>query len=227
MRMRCSWNIVTIAVLATSLSGLSTDVYAGTLKITLSNQSGDPIINAVISAYPQNKTGNSPIKPKEMVIIDQIDKEFINHVTPIQVGTAINFPNHDQIRHHIYSLSAAKNFEIPLYKGLPAKPIIFDQAGIVVLGCNIHDQMLAYIVVLDSPYFAASNEQGLASLTLPVGDYELKFWHRDADQQSKNNKQAFKLEAGQDRKFNHKLNLKPSWNSKRASFSIRNRGRYR
>ncbi len=224
--MRCSLGIA--AVFATNLSFLSTGIYAETLKLTLNDQSGNPVINAIVSASLQNKSGNSPKKPSKTIIIDQIDKEFINHVTPIQVGTAINFPNHDQIRHHIYSLSAAKNFEIPLYKGLPAKPIIFDQAGIVVLGCNIHDQMSAYIVVLDSPYFAASNEQGLASLTLPVGDYELKFWHRDADEQSKNSTQSITVTDGlTDINISHEFNIKPSWNSRSAPLSIRNRGRYR
>ena len=70
---------------------------------------------------------------------------------------------------------SAKTFEIPLYKGLPADPIVFQQEGVVTLGCNIHDWMSAYIVVINSPYFATTDEQGQTSLTLPVGDYELRF----------------------------------------------------
>lgn len=225
--MRYLRDIVAIAILATSLSCLSTAVYAEILELTLIDQSGNPVINGVVSAYLQNKPARPTTKPEKAVIIDQIDKEFINHVTPIQQGTAINFPNHDQIRHHVYSLSAAKNFEIPLYKGIPAEPVIFEHAGIVVLGCNIHDQMSAYIVVVDSPYFATTDKQGHTSLSLPAGDYELKFWHRDADEQSKNSKKSFKVVSGLAGNIKHKLNIKPSWNSTRSPLSIRNRGRYR
>lgn len=223
--MRSLWN--NVAVLAISLSCLSTNSHAEIVRLTLTDQSGNPVNHGVVSAYLQHIADHLPNKSEKTVIIDQIDKEFINHVTPIQVGTAINFPNYDQIRHHVYSLSAAKNFEIPLYKGTPAELVTFEQAGVVVLGCNIHDQMSAYIVVVDSPYFASTDEQGQASLSLPEGNYELRFWHRDADEQSKNIKLTYKLVAGQNGDINHKLNLKPSWNSKRTSFSIRNRGRYR
>ena len=212
---------------AFSLSCLSTDIYAEMLEIRLTDQSGDPVSNSVVSAYLRPQTDHAPIKSGKTVIIDQIDKEFINHVTPVQVGTTISFPNHDQIRHHVYSFSSAKNFEIPLYKGIPAEPITFDQPGVVVLGCNIHDQMSAYIVVVDSPYFAKTDARGHASLSLPTGDYELRFWHRDADEDSKNSKLAIKVAAGQTVKINHQLSIKSSWASKPIPFSLRNRGRYR
>jgi plastocyanin len=210
-----------------SLSCLSTDIHAEMVEITLTDPSGNPVVDGVVSAYPQPQIDHVPIESGKSVIIDQIDKEFINHVTPVQVGTTISFPNHDQIRHHVYSFSSAKNFEIPLYKGVPAEPIAFDQAGVVVLGCNIHDQMSAYIVVVDSPYFAKTDEQGYASLSLPMADYELIFWHRDADEDSKNSKQAIKVAVGQTVKINHQLAIKSSWASKPALFSLRNRGRYR
>ena len=155
-------NIVIIT--AISLSCLSTDIYAEKLEVTLTDQSGNPVVDSVVSAYLQSQTGHAPIKSGKTVIIDQVDKEFINHVTPVQTGTKISFPNHDQIRHHVYSFSYAKNFEIPLYKGIPVDPITFDQAGVVVLGCNIHDQMSAYIVVVDSPYFAQTD--GLSTTTI-------------------------------------------------------------
>ena len=216
-----------IVVTKVSLLCLSMDISAEILEITLTDQSGNPVTDGVVSAYLQSQTNTATTELGKTVIIDQIDKEFINHVTPVQVGTTISFPNHDQIRHHVYSFSSAKNFEIPLYKGVPAKPITFDQAGVVVLGCNIHDQMSAYIVVVDSPFFAKTDEQGHAVLSLPTGDYELIFWHREADEDSKNSKQAIKVAIGQTVKVNHQLGIKSSWASKPNPFSIRNRGRYR
>ena len=123
------------------------------LSVRVSNRSGDPIEYAVISAFVQNAEHHPAIPLNKTTVIDQIDKEFIAHVTPIQIGTAIDFPNHDQIRHHVYSFSPAKNFEIPLYKGSPAIPIVFEKAGMVSLGCNIHDWMSAYIYVIDTPFF--------------------------------------------------------------------------
>ena len=216
---------VVVAVLASSLSCLY--AYAEIINLTVTDQSGKPVNNTIVSAYSLNKQNLPPINSEKTIIVDQINKEFVQHVTPIQVGTAINFPNHDQIRHHVYSLSPAKNFEIPLYKGIPAEPITFEQEGVAVLGCNIHDRMSAYIVVIDSPYFAKTEDQGRASLTLPVGEYELHFWHRDADEHSKNSKQPIKMTAGQAENISVELKLKPSWSSERASLLIQNRGRYR
>ena len=87
-------------------------------------------------------------------IIDQRDKQFIPYVTALQVGTSVWFANTDKIRHHVYSFSPAKKFELPLYAGVPAEPVVFDQPGFVTLGCNIHDWMIAYVAVLTTPYFA-------------------------------------------------------------------------
>jgi plastocyanin len=222
--MKALWHIV-FAVLANCLPHFS--AYAEIVNLTVTDQSGKPVNNAVVSAYSLSKPNLLPISPEKTILVDQINKEFVQHVTPVQVGTAINFPNHDQIRHHVYSLSSANNFEIPLYKGIPVEPIVFEKEGVVVLGCNIHDRMSAYIVVIDSPYFAKTEDQGRTSLALPTGEYELHFWHRDADEQSKNSKQSIKMTAGQVSNISIKLNLKPSWSSERASLLIQNRGRYR
>ena len=215
-----------IVVTKVSLLCLSMDISAEILEITLTDQSGNPVTDGVVSAYLQSQTNTATTESGKTVIIDQIDKEFINHVTPVQVGTMISFPNHDQIRHHVYSFSSAKNFEIPLYKGVPVEPIAFEQAGVVVLGCNIHDQMSAYIVVVNSPFFAKTDEQGHASLSLPAGGYELRYWHRDADEDRKNSKQAIKVAVGQTVTINHQLAIESSWTSRPAPFSLRNRGRY-
>jgi hypothetical protein len=99
-------------------------------------------------------------------------------VTAVQVGTAVIFPNSDNIRHHVYSFSPAKKFELPLYSGVPAEPVVFDKVGFVTLGCNIHDWMIAYVAVLPTPHFQATRQDGRAVLKdLPAGQYNVLVWH--------------------------------------------------
>ncbi len=198
-----------------------------TLTVTVTNHAGEPLEYAVISTFTQNDNNHPAISPPPILVIDQVDKEFIAHVTPIQKGTAIKFPNHDQIRHHVYSFSPAKNFEIPLYKGLPAKPIVFDQLGAVSLGCNIHDWMSAYIYVVDTPYFALTDEKGQASMTLPAGDYDIHYWHPDLDEKSGPITQTIQLENGSAQAISTQLTIKQSWSFRRGPLSLNNRGRYR
>lgn len=99
-------------------------------------------------------------------------------MTVIQAGSSIIFPNKDSVRHHVYSFSPAKTFELKLYSGVPSTPVVFDKAGTVVLGCNIHDQMLAFVYVVDTPYFAKTDASGKVKIgDVPNGDYLLKVWH--------------------------------------------------
>lgn len=148
---------------------------AADLTVNVVDTSGAPITDAVVYAEPQLK----PIsKSSGTVMIEQKKKTFIPMVTAIQTGTSINFPNRDLVRHHVYSFSPAKTFEIKLYSGIPANPILFDAPGTVVLGCNIHDTMQAYIHIVDTPYFAKTDSLGKARLTeVPPGEYRLKVWY--------------------------------------------------
>jgi plastocyanin len=149
---------------------------AETWQVKVTDNDGEPIAQAAVYVSSQTSPPKS-VKPKE-IIIDQIDKEFVNHLTVVRTGTPVSFPNHDKIRHHVYSFSAAKVFELPLYQGSPAKPVVFDKAGVVNLGCNIHDWMSAYVLVVDSPFFALTDSHGIARLELPDGpDYVLSAWH--------------------------------------------------
>ena len=99
-------------------------------------------------------------------------------------GTAVTFPNEDTVRHHVYSFSPVKQFEIKLYVGTPTDPVIFDQSGVAALGCNIHDYMQAFIYVGESQFLAVTDEQGKVNFAdIPPGSYQLKLWHpwQDAD----------------------------------------------
>lgn len=111
-------------------------------------------------------------------VVDQRDLRFLPHVTVVRKNTAVSFPNSDDIRHHVYSFSPPKRFELRLYHGTPSEPVVFDQPGQVVLGCNIHDTMLAYIYVVETDWFGVSGDDGRVELTdVPPGDYRLELYH--------------------------------------------------
>jgi plastocyanin len=138
---------------------------------------GQGIAQAVVfvQALP---LGTSPPPAQRLAVMDQINKTFVPTVLPIMVGTEVHFPNHDQIHHHVYSFSRTKSFELPLYKGEDAPPVLFDKVGAVKIGCNIHDWMSGVILVLPTPYFATTDETGRFVLRdLPPGTYPLACWH--------------------------------------------------
>ena len=109
--------------------------------------------------------------------MEQLDKEFVPRVKPVFVGSRVRFPNHDSVRHQVYSFSPAKKFDLPLYSGGAAPTVVFDVPGVVALGCNIHDWMVGYIYVSETPYFAATAKDGTALIKdLPAGDYNVRVW---------------------------------------------------
>ena len=131
----------------------------------------------VLTLTPNFTLASTPQREEEPAIMNQIDKQFAPHVLVVQSGTDISFPNADNLFHHVYSFSPTKQFELKLYKEFTAEPLRFEQAGIVDIGCNIHDWMLGYIVVTDSPFFAKTNEEGVMNASLPVGEYSVMTWH--------------------------------------------------
>jgi plastocyanin len=146
---------------------------AGDVTLDLRDASGKPLADAVIYAMP-SKGAVPALTAHSRAIVDQVNKEFVPRVSVVQVGTEIQFPNSDNIRHSIYSFSAAKVFATKLYSGRDAAPVLFDKTGLIVLGCNIHDSMVAWVVVVDTPWFAKSGADGSATIRdLPPGDYQL------------------------------------------------------
>ncbi|MBC9251456.1 hypothetical protein A9179_14385 [Pseudomonas alcaligenes] len=149
--------------------------YAGAAGLTadLLDDSGRPLGNAVLTLAGDG--GNAPLADG---IMDQRSKQFVPTVLVVRTGTAVRFPNSDNIRHHVYSFSPAKRFELRLYQGTPSEPVLFDKPGVVVLGCNIHDWMLGYVYVTDDPWFAVSDASGHLRLEgLPAGRYRVTLWH--------------------------------------------------
>lgn len=149
--------------------------FASNLTVSVTDAAGQPLADAVVYA---EALAPGPQKPPRDAVIEQKGRKFLPMVTVVQTGASITFPNNDTVRHHIYSFSPAKSFEQKLYSGVPEKPVRFDKGGTVVLGCNIHDQMVAYVQVVDTPHFAKSGADGKARIDgLPAGGYRLKAWH--------------------------------------------------
>jgi len=122
-----------------------------------------------------------PAAKSQHAVVDQIDKTFVPQIAVVQTGTAVEFPNSDNIRHQVYSFSPAKVFTLKLYSGRPSAPVVFDKPGLVVLGCNIHDNMLGYVLSVDTPWFARSAAPGTAKIAdVPAGSYDVFAWHTGA-----------------------------------------------
>lgn len=154
---------------------------------------GAPVPGAVVSAHALGR--ESRAEPVEAVL-DQIQSQFVPRQLVVPVGSRVRFPNSDITRHQVYSFSPAKRFELPLYSGTPPEPVVFETAGIVTLGCNIHDWMVGYVVVLDTPFFAESDAEGTATLAVPPGKYSLRVWHERL--QGETNLEDITIEADSD-----------------------------
>lgn len=145
--------------------------FAAVLEVTTSDGKA-PLADVVVSLHPEAASTASAT-----AVMDQRDSTFVPGVLAVQAGTTVSFPNSDTVRHQVYSFSPAKPFELPLYEGTPLSPVTFDRPGVVVVGCNIHDWMIGYIVVLDTPHFAKSDAAGKLRIDLPAGRYRLQAWH--------------------------------------------------
>lgn len=153
---------------------------AGTLEALVQRPGGQAVADAAVVLEPLAPAHAAPRAGAHAphATIEQRGAEFIPWVTVVQTGTSVDFPNNDTTRHHVYSFSTPKRFEIKLYVGKPSQPVVFDQPGEVVIGCNIHDWMEAYVLVVDSPWFAKTAADGHATIAnVPAGRYRLRLWH--------------------------------------------------
>lgn len=148
---------------------------ARAVSVTFTDAEGKPAADTVLSLTPE--TG-APGRAAAPAVMDQRDEAFLPKVLPVQVGADVAFRNFDKTRHQVYSFSPAKPFEREILVGAPPEHVVFDKPGVVALGCNIHDRMLAYVVVVEGPYFAKTNEGGVADLgALPAGAYRALVWN--------------------------------------------------
>ena len=147
------------------------------LRVDVRTLAGAPLADIVVYAEALDAT---PVLHATAVhaVIDQVHKQFVPRVSVIQTGTFVDFPNSDNIRHEVYSFSGPRVFTTKLYSGRQAEPVEFDKPGAVALGCNIHDHMIAWVRVVDTPYFGKSGADGTSTLSgLKPGDYRLSVWY--------------------------------------------------
>jgi plastocyanin len=203
-------------ILATLVGlGLALDQsgHAAELKILVKDAHGKLVADAVVVATPTDPKNAQPGDA-----IDQVDKQFVPYVKPVFVGSTVRFPNSDHIRHQVYSFSPAKKFELPLYGGSDAPPVVFDKPGVVVLGCNIHDWMVGYIYVSETPFFAKTAAAGTASIgELPPGEYTVRVWHPGMEQGEETTARRVTLNADAPSSVEWDLNLKPQLRVPRIS----------
>jgi plastocyanin len=168
--MRLTFRLLLIWALTTSLAN------AVTVTVQLQGVTGAPLADGIV--FLDSREAKQLVKPATGAEIAQTAKQFSPRVLVVPVGTAVNFPNRDTVRHHVYSFSPIKPFELKLYSGTSASPVVFDKPGIAVLGCNIHDNMSAWVVVVETPFFATGDAKGIATLrNVPSGNYRLRVWH--------------------------------------------------
>jgi plastocyanin len=207
--------MIRVATFAAWLAAASAHAETGRIDAQVVDDRGAAIADAVVIAVPDGAMPPPPAQPR--MAVDQIDKEFVPRVQPILVGSLVYFPNKDNIRHEVYSFSPAKRFQLPLYSGTPAKPVLFDKPGLVVLGCNIHDWMIGYIYVSESPYFAKTGADGKASIAeLPAGRYTVRLWHPQMEDTEDSTHQSVDLAGAQHADLKWTLKLKPEIHVRRA-----------
>ena len=165
----------TLALAAAALAGPL--AAASDVQVQVLGPDDKPVQDAVVflrTLSGQKTAAHTPLAAS----VEQHDREFVPYVTVVQTGAAVRFPNQDPIRHHVYSFSQPKKFEIKLYAGDAPDPIIFDKPGVVTMGCNVHDWMLGYVFVVDTPWFAKTDASGLARIdAVEDGEYEARIWH--------------------------------------------------
>jgi len=193
-------------ILATRAFGADTPSIAG--RVTSAD--GKAVAEAVVFVQSPASDGSfGGTNPQ--ATMDQIEKTFVPGLLPIVVGTRVRFPNHDQIQHHVYSFSRTKTFELPLYKGEDAPPVLFDKLGVVKVGCNIHDWMSGIILVLPSPYFAQTDAEGQFALVgLPPGNYSVVAWHELSKGKPEDTAQSVAVAANATASANFTLTLGPA-----------------
>jgi plastocyanin len=164
-----------VLALALGLLVLGPHTPAATLAINVHTADGHALQGAVVSVRALDGPPRHTVPVR--AIMDQVNRAFVPDLLVIPVGSTIEFPNSDSVSHQIYSFSSAKRFQLPLYRGTPYPPEHFDQAGVVTLGCNIHDEMLAYVLVTDAPWYGRTDAAGSWTTEVARGRYRVEIWH--------------------------------------------------
>lgn len=169
---------VIILVMMAMVAWFSVDALATTVVAKVVDTRGEPVEDAVISLVARAGQPGGSKQSSRTAVMSQSELKFDPFVLPVMAGTEVRFPNKDSVGHHVYSFSKAQTFELKLYGGDDLKTVKFDTPGTVVLGCNIHDSMIAYIYVMKTRYFAKTGTTGKIVIDdLPAGAYLVQIWH--------------------------------------------------
>lgn len=167
-----------IAYAAIGLAALaSVPVHAATVSIDVRGSDGKPLAGAVVTLNTARPPA-APIRFEHRYEMAQQNITFVPHVLIVPVGATVTFPNRDKVRHHVYSFSKARKFDLKLYGKDETRSVVFDKPGVVALGCNIHDAMNGYVVVVDTPYAVQTDASGHAAIAgVPPGGATVRVWH--------------------------------------------------
>ena len=154
---------------------LAVPVTAAPLSVRVIDPAGRPVKDAVVTLYPAS--GQRAPRPHGRYVVSQQNLQFHPFLTIVPTGAEVSFPNFDPTKHHVYSFSAPKRFELKLFAKDQSRTVHFDKAGVVALGCNIHDQMSAFIVVTDSAWTTRTSGQGVATFDAPAGPLRFTVFH--------------------------------------------------
>jgi plastocyanin len=162
----------------------SAEILAASVEVQVIGAAGQPVSD--IAVFIDQEGGGPTAIAGTPAVMDQVDTQFVPHMLIVSKGQSVRFPNSDVAAHHVYSFSKPNNFVLPLYKGDAHDPIAFDHDGVVTVGCNIHDHMLGYIVVVDTDVFGTTDESGRVSLSVndDATRYTVHIWSprlREAD----------------------------------------------
>lgn len=156
---------------------LAAPLAAAPLVVRVVDPSGHPVRDAVVILHPSGSAAR-PAHGGGRFTVSQKNLQFHPFLTIVPVGADVSFPNFDNTKHHVYSFSPAKRFELKLFAKDQSRTVHFDKAGVVALGCNIHDQMSAFIVVTDSAWTGRTNAQGVVTFgDAPNAPGRLSVWH--------------------------------------------------
>lgn len=165
--------LVALALLLAPAGAIASD-----LNVTVRDTDGKPVRDAVISVYPSAGLPAAPIRFPWPYVMAQQDIQFNPQVLVVPVGAQVAFPNRDKVRHHVYSFSPKNKFELKLYGREAAPDVTFKTVGVAAIGCNIHDTMVAFIRIVDTPYALKTDGNGVAVLRgLPAGAARVVVWH--------------------------------------------------
>jgi len=165
-----------IILFALAMAGAMSPLAAAPMSVRVVDASGRPVRDAVVTLNPAS--GARAPRTADRYVVSQKNMKFQPFLTIVPTGAEVSSPNFDPTKHHVYSFSPAKRFELKLFARDQSRTVRFDKPGVVALGCNIHDAMSAFIFVTNSAWTARTNAQGLAVFAdAPNAPGRVVVWH--------------------------------------------------